>query len=146
MPVIIITPRPPLSLTEVVRVTADDTTGGTLVYEVPYYRIPALGPTPERDVEAAAIITNVTISDLTSGTGGSEVSAWVTTLSGATGSDTFILASSVPVAKNSYATLAIEKQVLKSGDQFIVQMDGGNTADVHFSFILSTREEFTVLP
>jgi hypothetical protein len=143
---IIVTPRPPLSLMEVVRVTADDTSGGTLVYEVPTYRIPASGPTPQRDVEAAAVITNLTISDLVSGTSGSTVSVTIETLGGGTGSETFVLTSAAVVPKNGFISLDVEKQVLKSEDRLIVEMSAADTADVHFSFILVTREEYTVLP
>jgi len=143
---IITTPRPPLSLMEAVRISADDTSGGTLVYEVPTYRIPAVGPTPQRDVEAAAVITNLTISDVTSGTGGSDVTVTITTLGGGTGSETFTLVGAENVPQNGFVSLDVEKQVLKSEDQLIVEMSGGAVADVHFSFILVTREEFTVLP
>jgi hypothetical protein len=131
---------------EAVRISADDTSGGTLVYEVPTYRIPAVGPTPQRDVEAAAVITNLTISDVTSGTGGSDVTVTITTLGGGTGSETFTLVGAENVPQNGFVSLDVEKQVLKSEDQLIVEMSGGAVADVHFSFILVTREEFTVLP
>lgn len=143
---IITTPRPPLSLMEVVRVTADDTSGGTLIYEVPTYDIPANGPTAQRYVEAAAVITNLTVSDLVSGTGGSTLTATITTLGGNTGSETFVLVGNEAVPKNGFVSLDVEKQVLKSGDQLVIEMSAGDTADVHFSFILVTREEYTVLP
>jgi hypothetical protein len=139
MSVIITTPRPPLNLFEVVRVPVDDTSGGTMIYEVPLYRIPADGPNPQRDVRAAAILTNLIVSNTSADAATATV--WV---EDADGND-FTLATAADVAANSYAKLDFDKQILVTGDKLIVQMNAGNSAEVHLSFVLNQREEFEVI-
>ena len=136
---IIVTPRPPLNLFEAVRVSVDDTSGGTLIYTVPSYQIPAEGPNPQRDVEAAAILTSLLVAN-TSG-GASSVSVWVLDKE----SNQFFLAVSLPIDEDGYILVEVDKQVLQSTEALYVQMAAGGTAEVHLSFVLNQREEFTVL-
>ena len=134
---IITTPRPPLNLFEVVRVTADDT--ATLIYDVPIYRIPAEGPNPQRDVRAAAILTNMVISNTS--TGAATASIWVLDKD----ANQFYVALSLAIAEDGYIKVDLDKQILQSEDQLLVQLGTGNTAEVHLSFVLNQREEFTVI-
>lgn len=136
---VIITPRPPLNLFEVVRVSADDTSGGTLIYEVPTYRIPAEGPNPQRDVQAAAILTNMVVSNTSAGA--ASVSIWVEDASAAE----FYVAVDLAIAQDGYIKVDLDKQILASDEKLYVQMSGGDTAEVHLSFVLNQREEFTVI-
>ena len=139
MSVIITTPRPPLNLFEVVRVTADDTSGGTLIYEVPTYRIPAEGPNPQRDVKAAAILTNMIIANTS--VGATTASVWAIDAS----TNQFYLAVEIAIAEDGYVKVDLDRQILKSDEQIVVQMGAGGTAEVHLSFVLNQREEFTVI-
>lgn len=137
---VIITPRPPLNLFEVVRVTADDTP--TEVYEVPSYRIPAEGPNPQRDIGAAAILTNLVVANTTAGA--ATVSVFIRVPG--TPSDTdYTVAQSLAIAQDGYVKVDLDKQILQSGEKLFVQMGTGHTAEVHLSFVLNQREEFTVV-
>ena len=137
MSVIITTRRPPLNLFEVVRITADDS--GTLIYEVPTYRIPAEGPNPQRDVKAAAILTNMVISNTSAGA--ATASVWVEDAN----SNQFFVAVALAVAQDGYIKVDLDKQILQSDEKIYVQMDAGETAEIHLSFVLNQREEFTVI-
>lgn len=135
----IVTPRPPLNLFEVVRITADDDSNGTLIYTVPTYQIPAEGPNPQRDVQAAAILTSLLIANTSAGA--SSASVWVLDKE----SNQFFLAVSLPVDEDGYIRVDVDKQVLQSTEEIYVQMAAGGTAEVHLSFVLNQREEFTVI-
>jgi phenylpyruvate tautomerase PptA (4-oxalocrotonate tautomerase family) len=136
---IILTPRPPLNLLEVVRITADDTSGGVLVYEVPTYRIPAEGPRPQRDVGAAAILTNMIVANTSAGA--AAVTVWVEDIDAAE----FIVAQTLAVAQDGYIKIDLDRQILQSGEKLYVRMGTSQTAEVHLSFVLNQREEFTVI-
>jgi hypothetical protein len=136
---IITTPRPPLNLFEVVRVTADDTLAGTLVYEVPTYRIPAEGPNPQRDVQTAAILTNMVVANTSAGA--ATVSVWVVDKD----DNQFFIAVELAVAQDGYIKVDLDKQILQSDERIYVKMSADDTAEVHLSFVLNQREEFTVI-
>jgi len=137
MPVIITTPRPPLNLFEVVRVPITD--AWTTVYEVPLYRIPASGPTPQRDVDAAAIMTGVVIANTSIVP--ITVSARILDVNG----DPFGLLERVDISVGDYLLLDIERQVLKTDEILQLQCGAVQTAIAHFSFVLNQREEFEVI-
>ena len=137
MPVIITTPRPPLNLFEVVRVPITD--AWTTVYEVPLYRIPASGPTPQRDVDAAAIMTGVVIANTSIVP--ITVSARILDVNG----DPFGLLERVDISVGDYLLLDIERQVLKTDEILQLQCGVAQTATAHFSFVLNQREEFEVI-
>jgi hypothetical protein len=137
MPIYITTPRPPLNLYETKRVSATNT--ALTVYEVPTYRIPANGPNPQRDVGAVALLTSALVANTTAGA--ATVSLWVVDAN----DDQFYLTSGTTVAANGNLSIALDKVFLQSGDRLRVQMGTGHTADVHISFVLNLREEFTVV-
>jgi hypothetical protein len=133
----IITPKPPLNLFEARRVTVTDT--WTTIYEVPDYRIPARGPDPQRDIQAAAILTSLLVSNTSSGV--AKVSVRVKDTEG----NFYFIIVEKSIAKDFYEKVEVDKQVLQSTETIEIQMDAGNTAEAHLSFILNQREEFTVL-
>ncbi len=139
MTVIINTPRPPLNLFDVARVEVDDTVAGVELYEVPVYRIPAEGPNPQRDVRAAAILTNLIAANTSAGT--ANITVWVVDAD----DNEFLVAQSLEIAQDGYIKIDLDKQILQSEERIIARMDAGNTAEVHLSFVLNQREEFTVL-
>ena len=134
----IITPRPPLNLFQVVRVEVDDTS--TLVLEVPRYEIPAVPPAVlPTYVDIADILTNMIISNL----GATTAQATVTIV----GADLvpYVLAEDISVPGNGYVTVALDRQVMLTGEAMYVQMATGQTANVHLSFVQNQRESFTVI-
>jgi len=112
---------------------------GTLIYSVPTYRIPENGPTPQRDVDAAAILTSLMIANTS--TGATTATIWVVDKV----LTEFTLASSVEIALESYARIDLDKQVLLSGEEIYISVSAGDTAEAHLSFVLNQREEFTVI-
>lgn len=137
MPVIV-TPRPPLNLFEAVRIGATD--AWTDLYTVPSYQIPASGPSPQQNINAAAImngllVANTSISSIT-------VSVQIV----AADTTTYAIVDNAPVPANDFMVVSLERQVLLTGETIQVKMGTTQTADVHFSFILNTREEFEVIP
>jgi len=57
----ITTPRPPLNLFNVARVVIPSFY--TTVLETPDYLIPAVGPNPERTIEAVALLTSLMVTN-----------------------------------------------------------------------------------
>jgi hypothetical protein len=134
---IIVTPRPPLNLFEAARVNI--TSAWTTVYQTPLYRIPASGPTPQRDIGAAAIMTGVVVAN---------TSAVPITISarilGTTGTP-FPLLTGVQVPIGDYILLDMDRQVLRTDETLQLQCGTATTATAHFSFVLNQREEFQVI-
>lgn len=130
----IITPRPPLNLFEVVRLNVTST--WQTLYEVPDYQIPANGPNPQRTLSAAAIITNLIVSNEATDT--VEVSVKIIDSS----NNEFILANKLPVFEFDFASLGVERQVLKSGEKIQLKVEATQSAVAMLSFVLNQREEF----
>lgn len=139
MSIVITTPRPPLNLYEVVREVVDSTPGGTTLYEVPEYLIPANGPVPARTQYAAAIITSAIAANV----GPSSVILQVRVVE--PDSSTFTLLPAVEVPADGYSVLDIGQQIFRSGDRIVAETVSG-AVDVSVSFVLNTRELFEVLP
>jgi len=135
---IITTPRPPLNLFEVVRIGLSG--DWQTVYEVPSYRIPSIGPTPERQIECAAIMTGLLISPQANLS--TKVSVRVVD---ANGVNTWDLLTNAFVPSNDFLSVDLNRQVLKTGEKLQMRVTDNESAIVHFSFILNQREEFTVI-
>jgi len=131
----IITPRPPLNLFEVARLNV--TSSYQNIYDVPEYEIPASGPNPQRTVDAAAIITNLIISN--AGTTTIDVSIKIINAA----NQEFIIANKLPVFAFDFATIGVERQVLKSGERIQAKVEAGQSGVAMMSFVLNQREEFT---
>jgi hypothetical protein len=132
---IIITPRPPLNLFEVARLNV--TPSWQTIYEVPRYSVPANGPNPAKTVDAAAIITNLTISNSEATT--IDVSVKII----AADNEQFLIANKLPIFAFDFASLGVERQVMKSLEAIQVKVEADQTAVAMLSFVLNTREEFT---
>ena len=137
MSVIIVSPRPPLNLFEVVRVAIDDT--WSTIYEVPKYQIPASGPTPTSFVDTAAIMTGAFIANTLPVA--ITMSARILNVEG----DPYQLFTGVQIPIGDYLAMDLNRQVMKSDEILQFQCSAGGTADVHFSFILNQREQFQVI-
>lgn len=134
----IITPRPPLNLFEVVRMQATDV--WTTIYTVPEYQVPASGPTPQRTIGAAAIMNGLLVTN----TALSTVAVSIRILNA--GGSPFSVLNAAPIPSNDFMIVALERQVMLTDEAIQVKMNTAQTASVHFSFILNTREEFVVIP
>ena len=135
---IITTPRPPLNLFEVTRTAITD--DWTTLYETPRFRIPAVGPDPQRDVLAAAIMTGVVFTNTFS----TPVLLSVRILD--TNGDPFPVLQDIQIPVGDYALVDLNRQVLKTDETLQARCAAGQSATGHFSFILNQREQFEVLP
>ena len=137
-----VTPRPPLNLFEVERKQLQANTWFPVV-EVPSYYIPRNGPIAARSVNAAVIMTGLTITNMHTST--IRASARI---QGNDGQFYYII-NSAPIPPNDFLSISFERQVMKTGEVLEVSvpsnLSSANHAHVHFSYILNQREEFTVL-
>jgi hypothetical protein len=106
---------------------------------VPDYQIPASGPSPQRTVNAAAIMNGLLVAN----TAATSVTISVRIV--AVDTNTYSILEDAPIPANDFMVVALERQVLLTGETIQVKMGTAQTADVHFSFILNTREEFEVI-
>lgn len=137
-----VTPRPPLNIFEAARKELQ----GSAWYEiakVPQYYIPADGPDPARTVNAVAIMTGLTVTNMH--TSSIRVSARIRS-----SDDTlYTVINSAPVPPNDFLIISFDRQVMMSGESFEVSVPSNGTsanhATVHFTYIVNQREEFTQL-
>jgi hypothetical protein len=134
---VIVTPRPPLNLFESVRLEIDDT--WTEIYEVPSYQVPAAGPNPQRDLQAAAIMTGVLIAN--PDTSPIQVSIRIV----GTDSNNYLVLNQASVPANDFMVLSMDRQVLLSDEKLEIKCEDGQAATVHFTFVLNTKEEYEVI-
>lgn len=137
-----VTPRPPLNLFEVERKQLQSNTWFEIL-EVPSYYIPRNGPNPPRTVNAAAIMTGLTVANEHTAT--IRVSARVLSTDGAY----YTIVKSAPVPPNDFLSIGFDRQVMKTGEILEISVPSNTTsanhATVHFSYIINQREEFTIL-
>lgn len=146
---VITTARPPLNLFEVVRLDFTDTFVD--LYEVPTYRVPAVGPTPAYFVSAAAITTSMVVVNAS----GSSATFSVQVLDPQSADpdpyspgpyDTYTIVEELTVPANSFVNVDLNRQVTKSMQIIQVKASTGATLTAHFSFVLNQREQYTVIP
>jgi hypothetical protein len=134
----IVTPRPPLNLFEAIRLNATDV--WTTIYTVPKYQIPASGPVPQRDINAAAIMNGLIVTNTTNGL----IDVSIRIVGVDTNFYSVVEEATVPV--NDFMIVSLERQVMLTDEEIQVKLGTAQTAAVHFTFILNTREEFEVIP
>ena len=131
-----ITTRPPLNIFEVSRKTlSGDINEWVQMVEVPRYFIPQNGPVPAKFVNASAIMTGLTITNMDSGS--INVSARIK------GQDSqyYYILNSASVPPNDFLIISFDRQVMLSGEKLEVVSQGGE-AVAHFTYIVNQREEF----
>jgi hypothetical protein len=133
----IVTPRPPLNLFEALRLNATDQ--WTNIYTVPKYRVPASGPVPQRDINAAAIMNGMIITNTTNGL--IDVSVRII----GTNAAAYPVVVDAQVPTNDFMIISLERQVMLTDEAIQVKVGAGQAATVHFTFILNTREEYEVI-
>jgi hypothetical protein len=138
-----VTPRPPLNLFEVERKQLQSNTWFGIL-EVPKYYVPRNGPIQEKFVNAAAIMTGLTITNVHNTT----IRASVRIFDQA--NVAFTVINNAPIPPNDFLIIKFDRQVMKSGEKMEVSIPSNTTsanhAHVHFTYILNQREEFTILP
>lgn len=130
------TPRPPLNIFEVSR---KDLSGNPEEWQpmvtVPRYYIPQNGPIPARYVNASAIMTGLTVTNMH--TGSIQVSARIK------GQDEqyYYVVNEAAVPPNDFLIISFERQIMLSGEVLEIAANGG-AAVAHFTYIVNQREEF----
>ena len=133
-----ITPRPPLNVFEVSRAQLTDAPNAWVeLVKVPRYFIPQNGPIPARFVNAAAIMTGLTVTNL------EETSIRVSArIKGQDGSYYSVL-NAAAVPPNDFLIISFDRQIMVTGETLeLLSEDGSATA--HFTYIVNQREEFEV--
>ena len=138
-----VTTRPPLNLFEVERRQLQGNTWFQIV-EVPSYYVPRNGPIAAKSVNAAAIMTGLTITNMHTAT--IRASARIKGVDGVY----YSVVQTAPIPPNDFLSISFERQVMKTGETLEVSIPSNsspsaNHAHVHFSYILNQREEFTIL-
>lgn len=134
----IITPRPPLNIFDRVRLSIDST--WQVMYETPSYQVPAVGPNPQRTVEAVALLTSLVIANTED-----ELINFSARFGTTGSSEVFTLVSDLLIPTNDFAVIDLAKQNLPSGDFIELKVGPNQTATAHLSFILNQREEYEVI-
>ena len=138
-----VTPRPPLNIFEVAREQLQGNTWFQIV-EVPSYYVPRNGPIAAKTINAAAIMTGLTITNIHNAT--IRASARIRGVD----NTYYTVVNSAPIPPNDFLSISFERQVMKTGEilEIAIPSNGNasaNHAHVHFSYILNQREEFTIL-
>lgn len=134
--------KPPLNIFEVTRANLTGNTWSR-VLDVPKYIIPATSFAASSTVNATAIVTGLTVTNLYNDD--------ITVSVKITGQDSqeYYVIKSAPVPVNDFFTVGIERHLLLSDEKLDISCDSNtfdpsaNHAAVHFSYIINQRETFT---
>jgi len=133
----ITTPRPPLNLFNVARITVPSFY--TTILETPDYLIPANGPNPQRTVQAVSLLTSLIVANNSSAV--LQFSARVLDSNDVS----WLLLNQVDIPPNDFALIELGKQNLPSGDRLQLKCENFQGAVASLSYVLNQREEFTVI-
>lgn len=156
----IVTPRPPLNLFEVTRKTlSGDESDYQTIYCARNYVIPGSGFSAKRTIQTATIMTGLIVSNTSDQTVYVSVAIKGLKLNEIDPRETFTIIKEVPIEPNDFASISLDRQVMRSSAVEITPADnddedkGGEelqlkvhtlntTVDVHFSYIINQREEY----
>jgi hypothetical protein len=133
----ITTSRPPLNLFNVARVVIPSFY--TTVLETPDYLIPAVGPNPERTIEAVALLTSLMVTNNATET--LQLSARIVDADGVE----FLILNRMDIPPNDFAVIELGKQNLRSGERLDLKTENFQGAIANLSYVLNQREEYTVI-
>jgi hypothetical protein len=133
----IITPRPPLNLFNVARITVPSFY--TTIVDVPNYLIPANGPNPARTVQAVALLTSLIVAN----NGNDTIQFSMRVLDA--GNASWLLLNRMDIPPNDFALIELGKQNLPSGDRLQLKCENFQGATASLSYVLNQREEFVTL-
>lgn len=136
------TPRPPLNVFEASRAVISGNNWVTLA-EVPQYYIPSNGPIAAKTINAVAIMTGLTVTNLH--TGSITVSARIVGQAG----ELFPVLNEAVVPANDFLIISFDRQVMMTWEKLEVSTPSNQTlnnhACAHFTYIVNQREEFNLL-
>jgi hypothetical protein len=133
----ITTPRPPLNLFNVNRISVPSTY--TTILDVPNYGIPANGPNPARTVQAVALLTSLIVANNSNAT--IQFSMQILDASNVT----WQILTLMDIPPNDFALIELGKQNLPSGDRLRLKCENFQGAVASLSYVLNQREEFVTL-
>lgn len=133
----ITTPRPPLNLFNVARITVPSFY--TTILETPDYLIPANGPNPQRTVQAVSLLTSLIVANNSSAV----LQFSVRVLD--SNDVSWLLLNEMDIPPNDFALIELGKQNLPSGDRLQLKCENFQGAVASLSYVLNQREEFTVI-
>ena len=137
----IVSPKPPLNLFESNRLQLQGNSWFT-VLDVPKYIVPATTLEPQYTINAAAIMTGLTVSNLKD-SGDTQVSVRIL----GTDNGEYYVVKKAPIPVNDFIYIGLDRQVILSGERLQISCtENSNTSTnnvaVHFSFILNQRESY----
>jgi hypothetical protein len=133
----IITPRPPLNLFNVARIVVPSFY--TTILETPDYLIPAIGPNPQRSVQAVALLTSLMVSNNSTST--LQFSMQIVDAQ----DNAFLILNEMDIPPNDFAVIELGKQNLSSGERLQLKTENFQGAIANLSYVLNQREEYTVI-
>jgi hypothetical protein len=133
----ITTPRPPLNLFNVSRISVPSFY--TTILDVPDYLIPVNGPNPARTVQAVALLTSLIVAN----NGPSTIQFSIRVLDA--GNVSWLLLNQMDIPPNDFALIELGKQNLPSGDRLQLKCENFQGAIASLSYVLNQREEFVTL-
>jgi len=142
----IISPKPPLNLFEANRVQLQGNTWFTIL-DTPKYVVPATTLVPSYSINTAAIMTGLTIANITGNNSVTGTDILVSVRIIGTDNNEYPVVTRAPVPVNDFIYIGLDRQVLLSGERLQVSSPtsnaSSNDAVVHFSFIINQRETYT---
>jgi hypothetical protein len=133
----ITTPRPPLNLFNVSRISVPSFY--TTILDVPSYLIPVNGPNPARPVQAVALLTSLIVAN----NGSSTIQFSIRVLDASNVAWTILNQMDIP--PNDFALIELGKQNMPSGDRLQLKCENFQGATASLSYVLNQREEFITL-
>lgn len=133
----ITTPRPPLNLFNVSRISVPSIY--TTILDVPNYLIPVNGPNPARTVQAVALLTSLIVAN----NGPSTIQFSIRVLDA--GNVAWTILNQMDIPPNDFALIELGKQNLPSGDRLQLKCENFQGATASLSYVLNQREEFITL-
>ncbi len=133
----ITTPRPPLNLFNVSRISVPSFY--TTILDVPNYLIPVNGPNPARTVQAVALLTSLIVAN----NGSSTIQFSIRVLDASNVAWTILNQMDIP--PNDFALIELGKQNMPSGDRLQLKCENFQGATASLSYVLNQREEFITL-
>lgn len=133
----ITTPRPPLNLFEVSRISVPSF--WTTILDTPDYLIPINGPNPQRTVQAVALLTSLVVAN-------NSDAALQLSIRVLDSDDTaWLMLNQMDIPPNDFALIELGKQNLPSGDRLQLKCENFQGAVASLSYVLNQREEYTVI-
>lgn len=148
---IIKTTKPPLNIFNVSRTNIQNGSNTWIkLYEVDSYEIPATPISAARNVDTSAIMTGLLVTNLSDE---KDVEVSIRVQETLNTDNTYIIIHKVPIPIHDFASLKLDRQMLKPGEELQAicwtndpALENNNIVSTHLSYILNQSEEYTVIP